>query len=178
MSAIEHSEIIKVLLENKKLSDEIDKFFRHDSLFMKAFEKYVYCCEIGECPFFDKYAKCAYTKGHYPISLRNIYPHALGALSPSDTIRFTFTVYLNDEDEINRSTIMIVDVPEYLLLIGDKKEFEISFNDWIKAAERKHFENKVDDIKSKMATLMNKLVELENKVHKLSFQESESNETT
>jgi len=144
--------ILYALLERQRISKEIDEFFRLHSKFWKMFERHLLSYKVGECPFFNN-SEFKYFKGQGPISLKTVYAHAPGANSPNDTIRFTYYVYMVDDDGADTGTIVVMDVPEYLVLLDNQDELEISFKEWIFEEEKKWAEIRIKRIKSQIEKL-------------------------
>ena len=154
--------ILYALLERQRISKEIDEFFRLHSKFWKMFEKHLLSYKVGECPFFNN-SEFKYFKGQGPISLKTVYAHAPGANSPCDTIRFTYYVYMVDEDGVDIGTTVVMDVPEYLVLLDNQDELDVSFKEWILEEEKKWTEIRIGRIKSQIKELdieYNKLTNL------------------
>jgi hypothetical protein len=123
-------DIFSKLEQHKKLSEEIEDYFRRECLVWKAIQKYIYYAKPFECVFFNKTGPCMHYSASYGIHLKKYYYQAAGADDPQNTIRLCFNVdiqrfdgdeYLHDEYDIVDE---MIDVPLDLFSDFTQEKFD------------------------------------------------------
>lgn len=158
MSPYPAKDMLERLQEAKTLHDGIQKFFRYNCEFWRVLEKYIDHCEIGHCPFVELDYPIRHGRGIPGIRWKEVYPNPVGAGEDApNVIRVCFTVDMWDEEEDReRGTSGMVDVPIKLITHFDQKKFD----EWIKGKEKRHSVRRVREAKEELEVLQAKYPEV------------------
>lgn len=158
MSPFAAKDMLGYAQQLRTLEEGIQKFFRYDSKFWKAFVKYLCGCEVGHCPFCELDYPLKHNRASYGVHWKRIYANPPGAGEDApNVIRVCFEVDMWDEEwERERGASGMVDVP--IKLITHFKQHE--FDRWITEREEAHRVRRLSNAKEDLADLDRKYPEL------------------